>query len=1046
MRDRNRPGETGETNVRRLLDVRLLWLLIALLWGAASVRPAGAASLSYVSHPGSDTISIIDNQAGKRLGTIEVGAGIRPVDFALTPDGRHAYIVNGELGTVTILDTGSNRVAAHVPVSPYLLREIAIAPDGRLAYVAGYGGSRVSVVDTRTMRVVNTIPICSADGGLGITPDGRRLYASTDNASIEVVDPRTNESIVSIPAGRFHRFFPSPDGRWVYALGRDSGSIRVIDTETDRSRTIDLFRPRSVAFTPDSKLAWVTQVASVVVIDTASNRLRGTIPTAGGTGVVAVAPSGSFAYVATPLFCSEASCDTGLLYVIDVASTEVLATLDLPAAPGSLSFSSDGSFALVTYPDARAVSLIDTQNHRVAAPITVAGKPFAALFLPDSNRAYVATDRSITVVEAGAQKAEAVLLGGGPLALARSSGGNRLYVLNGVAAALSVVDTATSTVTDVIPVGDSAGDFVLAPDEAFAYVADYRNAAVLVIDLARREVVASVPTLDYPEGGSPRALSVSPDGRTLYVLTDYDSAGLTLIDTETKKVSRRIDLGYREFAAGLAVSPGGAFVLVTVFGSSEAESQVLVIDAERESLVAEVALDARPGAVVFLPSGERAYVATAGAVVVVDRRSATVVASVPVSGASDLAVTDGGEAVLAAHPASQSIKKIATATNTVVDTTPLGDVPSRITVVDVPQPPPSAPTAVPTAPPTSFAAGQLAYFATYDAGLHVVDPAERRVIARIDTGQGVTDVAVSPDGRMAYLPNRESGDVLAVDLATRTIRGTIPVGGEPRAVVLSPDARRAYVSNSGSDTVDVIDTGAGARVASVHVGSYPAGLGITPDGAAVFVANQGSNTVSVIDTAAEAVAQVVLVAPAPESIAVSPLGDRVYVAGGGRQTEWGFRYALDVIDVASRRRIATFDLASRPSDIDLSPDGRQAYMAASGCLSALVILPAQKGSGAVHIPTRSGASALVATRDGASVFVAEPLGLSVYDPALRAEAAFIPIEGFPVAVALAEAPRSSTGGGCAVGADASRTSAIPPAVVLCLAVFLRRRRRSGSAT
>src|SRR5688500_13470854 len=54
--------------------------------------------------------------------------------------------------------------------------------------------------------------------------------------------------------------------------------------------------------------------------------------------------------------------------------------------------------------------------------------------------------------------------------LASSSGGEFAYVTNQGSNNVSVIATATNTVTTTVPVGDSPGAVAITPDGAFAYV------------------------------------------------------------------------------------------------------------------------------------------------------------------------------------------------------------------------------------------------------------------------------------------------------------------------------------------------------------------------------------------------------------------------------------------------------------------------------------------------------------------------------------------------------------------------------------------------
>jgi len=101
--------------------------------------------------------------------------------------------------------------------------------------------------------------------------------------------------------------------------------------------------------------------------------------------------------------------------------------------------------------------------------------------------------------------------------------------------------------------------------------------------------------------------------------------------------------------------------------------------------------------------------------------------------------------------------------------------------------------------------------------------------------------------------NVSSSYVSVIDTATNKVAATIalPVGSAPFGVAVSPDGKHAYVANDGSNNVSVIDTATipPSVVATVPVGDRPVGVAVTPDGKHVYVANQRSNNVSVIDTA-----------------------------------------------------------------------------------------------------------------------------------------------------------------------------------------------------
>jgi YVTN family beta-propeller protein len=108
------------------------------------------------------------------------------------------------------------------------------------------------------------------------------------------------------------------------------------------------------------------------------------------------------------------------------------------------------------------------------------------------------------------------------------------------------------------------------------------------------------------------------------------------------------------------------------------------------------------------------------------------------------------------------------------------------------------------------------------------------------------------------------GDGLALDLASYTSRCRVSTYN---GIAMSPNGRYAYVSNLGSNSVSVLDTANNTMVKTVLVGTSPGGVAVTPDGAYVYVSNQGSNSVSVIKAASDTVVATIPVA-APGAISI----------------------------------------------------------------------------------------------------------------------------------------------------------------------------------
>ena len=106
------------------------------------------------------------------------------------------------------------------------------------------------------------------------------------------------------------------------------------------------------------------------------------------------------------------------------------------------------------------------------------------------------------------------------------------------------------------------------------------------------------------------------------------------------------------------------------------------------------------------------------------------------------------------------------------------------------------------------------------------------------------------------MANEDGGTVSVITTATGAVSAPIPVGKRPYGVAITPDGKHAYVTDfvgGDGDTVSVITTATGAVSAPITVGKGPVEVAITPDGKHAYVANSGDGTVSVITTATGAV-------------------------------------------------------------------------------------------------------------------------------------------------------------------------------------------------
>jgi len=228
--------------------------------------------------------------------------------------------------------------------------------------------------------------------------------------------------------------------------------------------------------------------------------------------------------------------------------------------------------------------------------------------------------------------------------------------------------------------------------------------------------------------------------------------------------------------------------------------------------------------------------------------------------------------------------------------------------------------------------GRHAYVTNYSSNeVSVVDTASNTVTATIPVDTGPWEVAVTPDGHRAYVTDNDANNVSVIDTASNTVTATIPVGISPQAVAVTPDGRHAYVANYGPDNVSVIDTASNTVTATIPVGISPQAVAVAPDGRRAYVANYG-NSVSVIDTASNTVTATIPVGlgTAPRGVAVTPDGLHAYVTNYNANN-------VSVIDTESNTVTATIPVDASPEGVMVTPDGRHAYVVNSGSNNVSVI-------------------------------------------------------------------------------------------------------------
>lgn len=206
-------------------------------------------------------------------------------------------------------------------------------------------------------------------------------------------------------------------------------------------------------------------------------------------------------------------------------------------------------------------------------------------------------------------------------------GGYRVYVTNEVSGDLTVIDSATLSVSATVPLGKRPRGIHASPDQQTLYVAlsgtpiagpdvdestlpppDKSADGIGVFDVKQNKIVRVI------HGGSdPENFDLSKDGAKIYISNEDDSA-LSIVDIASGTVEKSFPVGAQP--EGVRTTPDGKQVWVT----SEETGTVSVLDLAAGKIAKTITVGHRPRSIAFTADGSRAYINAEndGAVVVVD--------------------------------------------------------------------------------------------------------------------------------------------------------------------------------------------------------------------------------------------------------------------------------------------------------------------------------------------------------------------------------------------------------------------------------------------
>lgn len=284
----------------------------------------------------------------------------------------------------------------------------------------------------------------------------------------------------------------------------------------------------------------------------------------------------------------------------------------------------------------------------------------------------------------------------------------------------------------------------------------------------------------------------------------------------------------------------------------------------------------------------------------------------------------------------------------------------------------------------------------------LIDPVTRGILGRFPTGPDPREVAVSPDGRYAYVtsygwqPTREvrTGDrgegiaywdaasgaiasggrgVTVLDLNARSVHAVFQPGTyrNLQGIRVGKDGRRIWMTAERDSAIVEVDATTGDVLMLWKTGgANPNSLIVTRDNRRLFVANSGSDHLTMIDRVT-VVPSTIATGRNPVALALSRGEKELWVANNGDHT-------ISVVDTRRLREVASFPSGGTgPTRLAFNPAGNEVWVSHSGTRE-VVVLDVVSAAVLARIPFDAEPRSIAFSASGAAAFVSAPQGHQVY--------------------------------------------------------------------
>jgi YVTN family beta-propeller protein len=353
---------------------------------------------------------------------------------------------------ITLLALATAAGAANPPEAA------AAGSPGYLIFVSNEKSGDVTVINGTTFKVQATIAVGKRPRGIHASPDGKSVYVALSGTPIGAppqLDPQGN------PILKRHKDDDDDDAA---PADKSADGIGVVDIARSQltGKILAGSDPEEFALSKDGSRLYVSNedVKTASVINIATGKLEHIIPVGQEPEGAATAPDGKRFYI---------TCEAGGdIYAIETAHYTVAGHFKVAVRPRSMAFLPAGTLAFIPSESTGQLNVIDTNELKILKVIDLPGgsRPMSVKVSVDGTRIYVSDGRAGTVSVLDAHSYAligSIKVGQRPWGIALSPDGKYLFSANGPSNDVSVVDLSTNKEIARVKAGDSPWGITIAP-------------------------------------------------------------------------------------------------------------------------------------------------------------------------------------------------------------------------------------------------------------------------------------------------------------------------------------------------------------------------------------------------------------------------------------------------------------------------------------------------------------------------------------------------------------------------------------------------------